>query len=275
MSLSNEKLWQTGALGCSNPESLMHTVWFLVCYHMGMRERDEHKKYCFGDFTIQSTSDGRKYVERDTKTRSGEHECDHRTFKPKMWATPECPERCPVIIFERFIQERPESMCKPVSPFYLAINWNNWTTIGSKWYKSQPLGINSISKFMANISSKGELKGRKTNHSVRKTTVERLNVPDSTVIQVTGHRNIKSLNSYKTPSLNQQENISHLLSGYTPGQASNNTSIFTDVTNTTIDNSRHLPIRAFQLQSPSFYNCIVNFTTKNMEEEDTKAAIQS
>ena len=93
---------------------------------MGMRGRDEHKKYCFGDFTIQSTSDGRKYVEytseRDTKTRSGEHEYDHRTFKPKMWATPECPERCPVIIFERFIQERPESMCKPVSPFYLAIN---------------------------------------------------------------------------------------------------------------------------------------------------------
>ena len=101
--------------------------------------RDEHKKYCFGDFTIQSTSDGRKYVEytseRDTKARSGEHEYDDRTFKPKMWATPECPKRCPVIIFERFIQERPESMCKPlkpVSPFYLAINWNNWTTIGSK-----------------------------------------------------------------------------------------------------------------------------------------------
>ena len=131
------------------------------------------------------------------------------------------------------------------------------TTIGSKWYKSQPLGINSISTFMTNISSKGELKGRKTNHSVRNTTVERLcqvNVPDSTVIQVTGHRNIKSLNSYKTPSLNQQENISHL-SGYTPGQASN-TSIFTDVTNTTIDNSRHLPIRVFQLQSPScLQNC--------------------
>ena len=35
MALSNEdieKLWQTGALGCSSPESLMHTVWFLVCY---------------------------------------------------------------------------------------------------------------------------------------------------------------------------------------------------------------------------------------------------
>ena len=93
---------------------------------------------------------------------------------------------------------------------------------------------------MTNISSKGELKGRKTNHNVRKTTVERLcqaNVPDSTVIQVTGNCNIKSLNSYKTPLLNQQENISHLLSGYTPGQVSNNTSIFTDVTNTTINNS--------------------------------------
>ena len=52
-----------------------------------------------------------------------------------MWATPECPKRCPVIIFEHFIQERSESMCKPMSLFYLAMNWNNWTTIGSKWYK--------------------------------------------------------------------------------------------------------------------------------------------
>ena len=58
-------------------------------------------KILFGDFTIQSTSDGRKYVEytgeRDTQKQDLEHEYDHCTFKPKMWATLECLERYPIL----------------------------------------------------------------------------------------------------------------------------------------------------------------------------------
>ena len=50
MSLSNEDIvanWCTGLF-----ESRTFNVWFLVYYRMGMRGRDEPKKYCFGDFTI-------------------------------------------------------------------------------------------------------------------------------------------------------------------------------------------------------------------------------
>ena len=74
---------------------------------------------------------------------------------------------------------------------------------GGKWYKSQPVGINIIRKFMSRIATKAELSGRKTNHSARKTTVEKLcrsNIPDSMVMQVTGHKNVQSLNAYKKPS---------------------------------------------------------------------------
>ena len=88
------KLWDCNALGAYSPESLEHTIWFLLTMHMGMRGRDEHHKLCFGDFAIKSDSSGLKYVEfneRDTKTRSGEAGgC--RSFRPKMWSTPENPE---------------------------------------------------------------------------------------------------------------------------------------------------------------------------------------
>ncbi len=30
--------------GCSGPEVLQNTIWFLLCVHMGMRGRDEHYK---------------------------------------------------------------------------------------------------------------------------------------------------------------------------------------------------------------------------------------
>ncbi len=37
-----QQLWENGALGCSGPEVLQNTIWFLLCVHMGMRGRDKH-----------------------------------------------------------------------------------------------------------------------------------------------------------------------------------------------------------------------------------------
>ena len=59
--------------------------------------------------------------------------------------------------------------------------------------------------------------GRKTNHSARKTMVEtlcRANIPDSTVMQLSGHKSVQSLNQYKKPPLEQQKSLSHLLSNH-------------------------------------------------------------
>ena len=57
------------------------------------------------------------------------------------------------------------------------------------------------------------LEGRKTNHSARKTMVTS-NIPETQIIQLSGHRNLLSLNSYKKASLEQQRDMSHILSSY-------------------------------------------------------------
>ncbi len=57
--------------------------------HLGLRGRDEHYKLMYGDFSINSTSDGFKYVEfneRDTKTRSGESNSCRANSSPKCGA---------------------------------------------------------------------------------------------------------------------------------------------------------------------------------------------
>jgi hypothetical protein len=49
------------------------------------------------------------------------------------------------------------------------------------------------------MSMKGGLSGRKMNHSGRKTTVTSLlhsNVEATTVMQLTGHKNVASVNGY-------------------------------------------------------------------------------
>ena len=85
-----EQLWTSNALGDHSPQNLQYTIWFLICLHMGMRGRDEHHKYKFGSFDINTTSHGKKYVEfineRGTKARTGENQQkQNRAFNPKMW----------------------------------------------------------------------------------------------------------------------------------------------------------------------------------------------
>ena len=106
-----QKLWAEGGLDGESPEQLQHTIWWLFSTQMGTRGCDEHHKFCVGDFTIKSTSDGLEYVEfsaeRGTKMRTGETvkstNADARAFKPKIWATPENPARCPVTLLKRFL----------------------------------------------------------------------------------------------------------------------------------------------------------------------------
>ena len=209
------KLWATGALGEDSPESLQNTVWYLLTLHMGMRGRDEHYKLKYGDFQEKTTTDGSSYIEfseRDTKTRTGES-CDSRPFKPKMWSTPNNPRRCPVHIFKKYLSMRPAEMCKPDAPFYLAVNYQ--PAQDQPWYKRQRMGKNKLGQIMKMLATQGELQGKKTNHSIWKTMITTLakhDVPDTQIVQLSGHRNLQSLNAYKKASLQQQKDMSHLLS---------------------------------------------------------------
>ena len=62
-----EQLWESGALGDTDPQTLQCTLWWLIATHMGTQGWDEHHKLRFGDFTVKSTTDGHEYVEFSTE----------------------------------------------------------------------------------------------------------------------------------------------------------------------------------------------------------------
>jgi hypothetical protein len=71
-----DKLWETGQLGCGNPESLLQTLWWVNTTQFGIRAgAKEHLQLCWGDIKLKQTIDGVEYIERDTerqtKTRTG------------------------------------------------------------------------------------------------------------------------------------------------------------------------------------------------------------
>ena len=146
----------------------------------------------------------------------------YRAFRPKANSTNT--RRCPVCNYLNFASDRPDKIKKPVAPFFLAVNHSR-APDNPIWYNRAPLGKNKIGEFLTKAAKNAGLPGNVTNHSVRKTCISRLmdaEVPVNYVAQLSGHKNLKSLDSYKTASdehqrkmsfgfEQQQEEISHLL----------------------------------------------------------------
>jgi integrase len=207
-----EKLWETGQLGLDTPESLFNTVWYLNAKLFGFRGSHEARQLKWGDIKLIETEDGDilEFNERETKTRTG-NSSHLRPFKPKIYAT-EDPARCPIVAYKKFAEHRPQLMLSDEAPFYLAINYRPITI----WFKAQAMGNERLQKTMARMASNAGLVGHFTNHSVRKTMCQQLlhaGVPPTTIIQLTGHKNVQSLNHYATASKNQQKEMGQILLG--------------------------------------------------------------
>jgi hypothetical protein len=158
-------------------------------------------------------------TERQTKTRTGKSPRDVRETKPKMFENPDNIERRPVTAFLYYQEHRPAQMLNDDSPFYLAIN-TEIPKAGKSWYKNSPLGVNSLRSMMKNmVNASSQLQATKrklVNHSTRKHLVQKLvnnNVPPTEIAQITGHKNVNTINNYSTVSVKKQQQISAILSG--------------------------------------------------------------
>ena len=221
------KLFETGEFGNHNPLALQRTLWWFLSMYFGFRARDESRKLCWGDIVLDVDAEtGREVLvwtaERGSKTRQGLEGGHQRQFCPKAFATGT--NRCPVLYYKLFKARRPQKANSPESPFYLAVNHQTWRQ-SQVWYKSSPLGKNEIGKFMSTAAKNAGLAAQYkkiSNHSVRKTSISRLldaGVPENFVMQLSGHKNLQSLSSYKSASITHQRHMSDTLSR---GSMSNN-----------------------------------------------------
>ena len=162
-----------------------------------------------------------EYGERQTKTRLGDDTNDVRPIAPKMFSLPNS-DRCPVLTYKVFAEKRPTQMNFDELPFYLAVNNIKTDSLDKKpWFKQSPVGVNKLNSIMKVMSEKAELnKPRLKNHSGRKTmmqTVVNEEIPPTDIIQLSGHRNHRSVHNYATVSEKQQMKMSRTLSAFTTG----------------------------------------------------------
>ena len=110
-------------MGAATPESIINTLWFYSTIHFGTRTAEEHRNMCSADINLKVDGEGEEYlefVERQTKTRTGDNPKDVRKVTPKMWSNPENISRCPVEVYKQYSLLRPSDFCKPEDPLYLA-----------------------------------------------------------------------------------------------------------------------------------------------------------
>ena len=153
------------------------------------------------------------FCECTTMTRQGSSS-HFRSFDPKIFPIANR-ERCPVEIYKLYCSYRPASMLTPDSPYYLAIN-HNGVDGSNKWYKCQPLGVNVLSKMFSSMAKESGLTGKITNHSLCKTMCTMLlhkGVAPTMIMQLSGHKNVTSVNNYAMVSHQQQKFMCGLLTG--------------------------------------------------------------
>jgi len=190
-----------------------------------------------------------------------------RYFNPRMYAT-NAAERCPVMIYKMYLEKKPVAMKQPESPFYLACITNPKSDV---WYKNSPLGVHSLGNFMKSMASKANLTGKFTNHSARRTMITTLrheNISPLDISQLSGHKNLKSIDTYSEASEEQQRKMSLILSGKGSGHVkplelrNTNVGIVQNSQTTTSKSSASTSL----LSDVVFNNCTISFNCPGVPE---------
>ena len=133
-----------------------------------------------------------------------------RKLKPKVvthYANIDHPDKCFVYLFKKYTSLCPQG----ASAFYLQPATH---PTDKQWYTLKPVGHNSITKTISRLCKSAGIGGYKTNNSLRATAATRLyesGVDEQMVMEVTGHRSLEGVRSYKRTSGLQRKVLSDIL----------------------------------------------------------------
>lgn len=212
-------LWKAGQLGTGTPSALQNLLWWNNTIYFGMRSVTPHRAMKWGDVELKQDAAGRRYLEyneRATKTRTGVNAKHDHHPKAKAYENEDDQEKCPVEAYLMYKAQRPDHCQGPDTPFYLSIFHRKGGYIqGDHWFKNQPVGLNTLGKIMKKMASAAGLgkDKRYTNHSARKTMMQKMadaQLNPTIMMQVSGHKNIQSINNYSCMSETQRMEVSRI-----------------------------------------------------------------
>ena len=159
-------------MGSTNPTSLNYAIFFTISQQFGTRGCQEHHQIKIEDLKFVKDVCGKTiyvdWVEGITKTRQGGLVKEDR--RPPQRVHYQGRDRCPVKLLELVISKCPIELKNCGSLYLKPLNTPN----DEVWYTAQPVGIHTIDTYMKYIAMQDLTNKKFTNHSIRKTTVRKL-----------------------------------------------------------------------------------------------------
>ncbi|OCT72690.1 uncharacterized protein KIAA1958 isoform X1 [Xenopus laevis] len=206
-----ENLYKTEILSLHNPSSLLNLLFFNNGIHFALRTKEQYDLQ-WGDITLKIDNKGNQYLEyNERRARTAENPQNVKVVKPRMYGTPETPERDPITAYIKFKNNRPPSMLAPDSPFYLAPN-TKYNPGYSLWYRAMKIGIHKMRLMMTSMKIKASLpeSRRIKNNLIRKTIMQNLTFHHLSLTeaeQQSGHMDIDYINNYSLVSEQIQQTL--------------------------------------------------------------------
>ena len=116
-------------------------------------------------------------------------------------ANTERPDGCLIQFFKKYCKHRPKGVD---NTFYLTPIPNPKTKI---WYKTTPIGENTLAKTVKRLCGAAGIQGHKTNHSLRVMAATRLfheGIDEKLIMERTGHKSLDGVRAYKRSNEKQQ-----------------------------------------------------------------------
>lgn len=195
-------------LSPENAKELQLLVWFYIQLHFCKRGIENADKVKKNHYAVKTIDDKKCIVQvvdeltknhrhNDTTRTNGGLIAEHGQFK------------CPVRLFEKYL-----SKLSPSCDFLWQLPRNTVCDYKS-WYDKK-CGVNTIAKFMKQISGICGLSQQYTNHCIRSTTCTLLGkaYSDIDIQAISGHKSLSGLSHYKRIEDSSKMNMSESLSKY-------------------------------------------------------------
>ena len=136
-----------------------------------------------------------------------------------MYPCPESGNRCPVFILDEYISKLPDE-ARAKNLFYAQPLKKVPKDPQKPWYSAVPLGKNTLRNKFRTMCEDAQIKGNKTNHSLRATAATEMfrnGAPEKVIQERTGHRSLEALRTYERSDEAQHRAMSSLLANV-PGK---------------------------------------------------------
>ena len=188
------ELYEGGTLAIDNPVALQRKVYLEVSLHFCRRGREGLRELWKDSFVVKTDENGREYVTLGYNELEKNHQGLEKNDigeEPRMYG--QAGDLCPVSSFKLYISKL-HSECPA---FFQRANMNYKNS--GQWYYNMPIGKNTLSSMMKNMSQAAGLSRLYTNHCLRVTAISVLRargVDSEDIRTVFRHRSTDGLKPY-------------------------------------------------------------------------------